>query len=255
MSEKIFTRIPYPREMAEFIGAAAPWKEFCALRIDEKNLTHFPETPEGKEPGYQRRERKAGRDEKEFFHFNRNYIKTFAESGRAKIAGIRAFHDFADELLQISGDYILSIAHSMRDSIPALYENLEARELTLRFLHYIPSQDAPHILADPHFDRSGFTLHLYENYPGAQYLDWDNTWKELPIDTGKTVAFGAYQMGVLTRNKIQPLWHQVVSRPDLATLHGDRYAIVLFSSLPEVEPFPKDIRTQDLLPGYLPKVD
>jgi len=256
LKENLFAEVGYPKDLKELFEKTDTWRKFCSLPQEIKEKFSFPEHQEIWDPGYKVRERAKGREDKEYFHItsrNKEFLEYYNLNPLLEeIPALKNFFEFTDSVSQLASKFILEIGKDLDQEIPGLLKQLErGKDKTLlRLLHYTPQKDDDMSLADAHFDRSGFTLHLYESHPGLQYLDWDSTWKDAPIKEGETIIFNGYQMEVITEGKVQKTWHRVLRKKEY--LNGvNRISMVLFVPFIDTPTYPKEARSQDQFPGYL----
>jgi len=198
------------------------------------------------------RRRSAGREDKEYFHFypeNKEIYETYGLSEQVDTTSeLREFFLYAHAVHKASTDFALELGNEIAKDVPSLAELIAKDRLRflLRFLHYTPLEPTETSLADQHFDRSLYTLHLYENKAGLQFLNWNMEWTDAPIDTGKTVVFSGYRLEQLTEGKLQKTWHRVTR----AEGEDNRYSAVLFVWSPDIPDYPKEARAQVEIPTY-----
>lgn len=256
LRDQLFVDVDYPKELTDLIRTAQPWRDFCALPQDIKNKMQLTNNPLDTETGYKFRSRAEGREDKEYFHAYPNLLELAEEAGLAsQLESTPALRDFFKYAVDIQGpinNFALEIGRKLGESIPELAELIDTGKLrsVLRFLHYT-NDDVAEVIAAQHFDRSLYTLHLYESGPGLQFMNWDMQWRDAPIDIGNTVVFSGYRLEQLTKGEIQKTWHRVV-RKDGVT---DRISLVLFVWSEAVPSYPQEARSQDLEPSYTQKVD
>lgn len=256
LRENLLAVVDYPPALTALIGEAAPWRDFCALPEEVKQKLHFPDAWYGGEVGYRRRRRKEGRDEKEYFHHTgKRFAEHVANPEVQKLTDefpiVREFLAYCETVHREAAKFIEGIVRESERDIPGFRENVFPEgeiTATLRLLNYLPGSAEEKVLADPHFDRGGFTLHLFETHPGLEYLDWDYAWKNVPIEHGKTVIFTGYQLSEFTGGKCQKTWHRVVQ--DKALGGRNRFSMVYFCELINQPLYPADARTQNEKPRY-----
>ncbi len=251
LRENLFVDIDYPTEITKLIGEAEPWREFWKLPLETKKKFGFLSHGEHADPGYRMRSREEGRDDKEYFHLHpetNTYIMGDGLGGfveKNKILG--NFFAYTNEIRDTGHQFALTIAREMGKDIPALGQLAGLGKIysVLRLLHYTNTSDIE-IIAGQHFDRSLFTLHLYESGPGLQFLNWNMHWTDAPIANGKTVIFSGYQLERLTEGKLQKTWHRVVRKDDIK----DRISMVLFVESDAAPDYPREARAQDTESSY-----
>jgi isopenicillin N synthase-like dioxygenase len=255
LKDALLAEVPYPSKLRETMSQTSAWREFCSLPQETKEQFAFPDHQDVWDAGYKMRERAKGREDKEYFHITGKNEEFLSYYGLDKTiqenAVLNDFFTFTDKVWDQASALVLEIGKELDKDIPGLYAQLvkgKDKQL-LRLLHYIPKKDDDMSLADQHFDRSGFTLHLFESHHGLQYLDFNNEWKDAPIKEGETIVFNGYQMEVITNGKVQKTWHRVVRKQEYRP--GEtRISMVLFVPFVDTPSYPKETRSQDMVAGY-----
>lgn len=256
LAKQLFANLAYPQSMRTVMSGISAWHDFCDLPMEKKNLFLFPEDQGTWEPGYKRRYKSAGREDKEYFHFHGDYLAMLTKYGLTeKVATdpvLRALYQLVGDIRHETEKLVDIIAADLEQFVPGVIADVEASRdlMTLRFIHYDPQDSVTEVLAAPHFDRCGFSFHLYENMPGLQHLDWNHQWVDSPIDPTNTVLFTSYQLQKASQDKLQNTWHRVVRRQDVSTV-GDRYSLVAFVPFRLTPTYSFDARSQDMTPGYV----
>ena len=238
---------------------ADSWRAFCALPPSIKERFVYPEHEGVWDLGYKLRKRSLGREDKEYFHYtpkNAEFLSHYKLGGLVKEHNaVSDFLQFGEALYGAVRELSLEIGRDLGRFVPTLPTELEKGRdlLTLRFLHYTPERSDDESLADAHFDRSGFTLHLFESHPGLQLLDWNMMWKDAPIRDGNTVIFTGYQLELQMKGELQKTWHRVIRKKD-ALGSGSRISIVLFVPFVDTPSYPKEARAQDQRPSYVKRI-
>jgi isopenicillin N synthase-like dioxygenase len=258
LKDNLYAEVSYPTTLNAVMNKTILWRDFCNLPQNIKEKFAFPQHQEMWDPGYKIRERSKGREDKEYFHItsqNYEFLKYYDLTNEVNSTPVlKNFFEFAHNVWEKASELVLEIARDLEKDIPGITAQLEKGrdKQLLRLLHYIPTKDDDMSLADQHFDRSGFTLHLYESHKGLQYLDFDNNWKDAPMNETRTIVFNGYQMEVITKGKVQKTWHRVIRKPEYQ--NGEtRISMVLFVPFVDTPTYPKEARSQDLIPGYQPK--
>lgn len=249
-----FVSVPYPPELRPVVTVAVEsWKAFTALPTEEKNKLSLG--TRNKDIGYVRRVDKgrATDDNKEFFH--------------ASIGMPQELHDIAAQLPDHRATAFLDATEDLVKSITPLIEDFaRSVEFTFRldgfagevlqnrqnwkfrYLHYFPSlSGAP--IAHAHADRGGFTLHMYESHPGAQYLNFKGEWRPLPVKEHETVIFPSMMLQHRSGSQLKALCHEVRATPEAA--REGRFSMVAFiDAISDYRFNYEDYRLQDLSPGF-----
>ncbi len=256
LEKQLYANLLYPESMRKVMSGINAWHDFCDLPMEKKNLFLFPDDQGTWEPGYKRRRKSEGREDKEYFHFHGDYLAIVAKYGLTEIVAkdpvLSALYQLVTDIRHETEKLVDTIAVDLERFVPGVVANVQASRdlMTLRFLHYDPKDDADDNLAAAHFDRCGFSFHLYENMPGLQHLDWNHQWVDSPIDPSNTVLFTSYQLQKASEGKLQNTWHRVVRRKDIPTT-GDRYSLVAFVPFKLTPTYSFDARSQDMTPGYV----
>ena len=257
LKTKGLVSVPYPDALRKGVEqAVASWKLFCTLPKEAKGKFLY-----GKGAGFELKEEKGTfKDLKEDFHVTLPEL-TRLMSIAGEIANPKAmqFITDADALVQLVKPALNEFAQSAEEAFAMPEFAKEVREdqirLTLRFLHYFGDRPGIEEMANPHADKGGFTLHLYESDPGLQYLGWDRQWEEMPISEGETVIIPGMQLQLRSENKLKALCHRVMSNAD--TARRGRYSAVCFVSLNNTPAYNKSAkgRLQEFAPGFNYKMD
>jgi isopenicillin N synthase-like dioxygenase len=258
LRDNLYATVPYPAELTALMQQATTWRDFCALPSEVKHQFAFPDDQGKKDPGYKERTKTAGRDDKWFYHYmpdndillERYYLRPLV----AQEPVLQRFFEFAATTHQLIFQLVMDIGRDLEPSVPGIVEQLDRgrNHFTYRYLYYTPPTADDVILAAPHFDRAGFTLHLYESCPGLQLLTRTGQWVDAPIGAGQTVIFTGYRLEVATHGDLQKTWHRVV-RHGPAGPEEKRTSILLFVPLVDIPAYPEATRSQDLQPGYAPR--
>lgn len=256
LRDNLFAEVKYPAGLSELMTHTKVWRAFCDLPLSLKERFVYPEHESVWDLGYKMRKRSLGREDKEYFHYtpkNVEFLSHYKLTGLvSENKTVANFFSFGDALYRATRDLALEIGRDLGKHLPTLPEELEKGKdmLTLRFLHYTPEKADDLSLADAHFDRSGFTLHLYESHPGLQLLDWNLQWKDASIREGSTVMFTGYQLELLSKGVLQKTWHRVVRKKE-ALGNDSRVSVVLFVPFVDTPTYPKEARAQDQIPSYI----
>lgn len=255
LKSQLYANLLYPESMRKVMLGIKAWHDFCDLSPRQKDLFLFPDDQGTWEPGYKRRRKSEGREDKEYFHFHGNYLEMIAkynlEEKVAQDPVLKAMYELVGHIRFETEKLVEIIVADLERYVPGTLADVKDSKdlLTLRFLHYDPKDSADDNLAAAHFDRCGFTFHLYENMPGLQHLNWNNQWINSPIDSNNTVIFTGYQLQLASQNSLRNTWHRVIRRKDLLTT-GDRYSLVAFVPFKHTPTYRFDARSQDQTPGY-----
>lgn len=260
LRDNLYAEVEYPPQLKQLINEAVPWQYFCGLDPVVKNAFNYPAHQEAIDPGYQRRFQSKGSEDKEFFHYiadNPNLIKHYNLDWLVEHHMILSrFFDYAEQVHIQATDLARQVGKVLSKQVPLLEPTLDAGRAvtTLRFLHYDPKNEAEQILASPHFDRSGFTLHLYESHPGLQVLDFDHQWQDVDIKEGSALVLTGYQLEGVSKGDLQNTRHQVRRVEETGKPLGHRYSMVLFTHLVGGPVYDLSQRAQDQEQRYFKRV-
>lgn len=197
------------------------WKEFCRLPKEAKGSYIFSQGV-----GYE--SSVPGRvDTKETFQLTHPYgVEKFSAAHHFTFAE-QNFFDLALYLLTLLEYDVSKIAEAMGASEElqkAIYR--DKYRWKMRFLHY-PSRTYQEgsLIAAPHTDKAGFTIHLTEDMEGLEIF-WNDRWNPIGTDTTNIIAYPGMTMQYHTQGIAKGICHQVRMMPEIA--HRSRYSIVLF---------------------------
>lgn len=251
LRDNLFVDIDYPETITGLIGTAGPWREFCELPLDIKKKFEFPDHQAEADPGYRFRSKAAGREDKEYFHAYPNILDLVEKDGNTDLVentpALSRFFDYGIEVQKTAHEFALDIGRKMGKEIPELLALINDGRIksVLRLLHYT-NDIHTEVIAAQHYDRSLYTLHLYESGDGLQFMNWDMQWTDAPIGLGKTVIFSGYRMEQLTSGALQKTWHRVVRKDAVR----DRLSMVLFVWTDAVPDYDSNARSQEMKPSY-----
>lgn len=254
LRDNLFATVHFPQELSELMKQVGVWRDFCKLSPEIKQQFAFSDEQVEIDPGYKIRSRVGGREDKEYFHYlpiNKDIlVRNDLELAARQTPEVQHFFDFSEQLFNLTDPLIEGIAQDLSAEIPEIVEIVRRSKPNriIRFLHYTPQDSAEKMLADQHFDRSGFTLHLYESHLGLELLDWNMQWIPAPMGEGKTITFTGYQMEQLTKGVCQKTWHRVLKNESLRDT--TRISVVLFVPFTGVISYDQSTRSQDQIPGY-----
>lgn len=246
-----FAVIKYPAHLRACVHAAmAAWQGFCALPLDQKLL--LSNQDRHSDFGYMVRDGKGQQeDRKEMFHLSRRNIGEVLERA-SRISDPRALThiEAIDSLIAAIRETISDFSHSVEAeyAIPGLAQDVlnNSDGWTFRFLHYLGGE----MLAHPHADKGGITLHLDESDPGGEYLDFTGQWRPWPISHDQTIIFPSVKLQHRSQGRLKALCHRVTTTPKTRQ-HG-RFALVAFANFAWTHRFNNDKypHSQQLAPGY-----
>lgn len=255
LRDKGFVVLAYPPDLrASVVETVSAWKEFCALLLAEKKSLSYSNSADG--VGYELKEGAGNNaDRKE------NFDVTLAGKAwlttQSSLVGDRAplaFVQKAVGLVEIMKPLILDFA---KEAEQAFRLTGFAKEVTesepsffVRFIHYFGERKLGEETASPHADQSGFTLHLFENAPGLQYLSYQGGWTNLPVSEGETVIIPAMQMQLRSQGALRALCHRVVATKE--SVNQGRFSAVCFVQLAHTPRYDKEThgRLQEKTPGF-----
>lgn len=230
-----YVEVSYPPMLRMRVREAMePWRDFCALPLEEKQHLALSLGDRLKDVGYVLRQDKGrpNADNKEFFHVKRTTVGAMRERAVAfPNKRTVAFVDATDALLSAA----IPLVQTFAEEVEARYHLLgfesevmasQGNNWTFRYLHYPPASQSGEELAHAHTDRGGFTLHMYESHPGAEYYGFDRAWHPLIVNDDRTVIFPSMGLQYRSGGALKALCHQVVATPE--TAQDGRYSMVAF---------------------------
>lgn len=222
-----FVPLLYPEHTARHMRyALKSWQRFCELSAADKARFSTPDRHH--DFGYMfRGEDGQATERKEIFHVRaKDYMAlwTIAQSVRNSDAMgfIQAVYS------QIEA--VTPLVSAFADAVEERYglkgfgdDMLSAKDTwVFRYLRY-PAGST--MLAHPHVDRGGLTLHLGETAPGGEYCSHvEKTWQHWPVGDDQTIIFPGMVLQHRSQGRLKALWHQVTPMSSVE----DRYAMVLF---------------------------
>ncbi len=245
-----FVCVEYPTSLRFLvIEANDSWEDFCGLPMETKRMLSGGDRIQ--DFGYMLRDDGGPKsDRKEQFHVLRSVVDELrAKADNIEDRRASAFIDAIDSLLYESAPLIQSFAQRVQDRyglIGFVDEVMESQDnWTFRYLHYFGGE----MLAHPHVDRGGFTLHLHESDEGGEYLSFDKEWLPWPVSETQTIIFPGMGLQYRSGGELKALCHQV--RPTSQTALQGRYAMVAFIDFAQTHRYDhKGPRLQEFEPGF-----
>lgn len=248
IKNKGFAVVDYPKDVREaVIRLSLAWKKFSELPEDIKlSLAH------NEDEGYELQTTPGlTNDIKEDFHGTLRGINRLFESGNVMNSAVLEFLQANTKVLSLIELSIIAIAESIQEETgDANFLNRVRDSYSrwiIRCIHYFPGQEEGSEIASSHPDKSGLTLHLYENTPGFQYF-WNGEYSNVSFDNGTTLVIAGMQTQLVTG--LNALSHRVVGTNE--SKKNGRYSIVLFIPLENTPRWNKEQkgRLQDFPAGY-----
>lgn len=245
-----FVTLEYPPELRGCVQKAIEsWQRFCELPESQKLLLAGGDRIN--DFGYMRRRDKgATADNKELFHALKKEMPSLATKAAA-IEDERAvkFIHAVDQLIMVIEPVVVSFAALTERHYGLAGFEEAVRTSTdrwvFRYIHYLPGET----LANAHADRGGFTLHLYENAPGGEYLDFNKNWQPWPVSEEQTIIFPSMVLQHLSKGELKALWHRVVSTEETRAV--GRFSMVAFIDFHHTHRFDDSTkRLQDFEQGF-----
>lgn len=252
-----YAEVKYPADLRRAVEEAAQkWENFCTLPNEVKLSFEYKDTGRTDSAGYELKESSGSTvDQKENFHYTKNEGQRLA---KVEVPGeshpiVREFLNSADQILDAVTPTIEAFAKDLEEN--GKMENfsnevMDSRDKwILRFLHYFPSNEENASIASPHPDRSGFTLHLYQDLGGLEYY-WNDKWEKLPLSEESTIILGGMQLQFRSKSQILAAYHQVVANKE--AMQNGRFSAVLFIPLIDTPNYDKQKkgRLQDQEIGF-----
>ena len=244
-----FIEIDYPDRLKKvIIRSFVNWKNFCALSKEIKEKFIFE-----KNGGYEKRIKKNNYDNKETFHTSIPGIKRFDRMKLLKNQTACLFLSDASTILKEVLPILENFTKQVEETfiIKKILSDIKKYPdcLSIRYIHYLPGNNISDIIGQPHVDKGGFTLHLFEDCDGVEYL-WKNLWYPFPLNKNKTVLFGGLQLQLITKNSVKALCHRILATKK--STESGRYSIVLFTNFPSKPYYNKSVygRSQNFPAGF-----
>lgn len=230
----------------------AAWERFCTLPPEEKEYLSIG----GRtlDIGYKKRTDKGERtDTKELFHVTKNQVPALRDLvGPKTSTSATSFMAAIDILLLELQPLVMSFARNVEEeySLPGFSSKVSRtrNNWTFRFLHYFPGAEGS-VLAHPHIDRGGMTLHLYESETGGEYLGRDTVWRPWILSDKQTIIFPSMDLQYESKGALKALCHRVASIPE--TARNGRYALIAFIDFEMTHRYEdQGRRLQEYEPGF-----
>ncbi|HEX5775013.1 MAG TPA: 2OG-Fe(II) oxygenase family protein [Candidatus Paceibacterota bacterium] len=212
--------------------AVAAWKAFCALPEEKKMAFEYDGDMNVSGNGYELKKGEQGQDFKENVHLRvaaRDELLASAAEAHPVIGP--EFVETALALNPLMAPLLRSFAVEVEGELGM--EGFEADVMErqsswlLRFLHYFGGRKPGEVLAAPHGDKGGFTLHLYESHAGVERLTFDTEeWVPMDLPHGKTVIFPGMGLQNRAKCRLRAPYHRVVATEE--TADTGRWSAVCF---------------------------
>ena len=245
-----FVTLSYPLSLRMAVDKSMEsWRQFCSMSDEEKKI--FSDGDRLKDFGYMRRADRVGKaDDKEIFEVVERDLKEITRRAE-KVQQAWQFISQIILLLKHAKPRVLEFAKQVENhyEIPGFAETVEksSDHWTFRYIHYMPSSHP--MLAHPHADRGGFTLHLQESHYGGEYLGLDHVWRPWPVSMEETIIFPSMVLQHRSEGRLNALWHRVVTTETTKVV--GRYSMVAFIDFPHSHRWnDAKYRIQDLQPGF-----
>ena len=245
-----FVVVKYPATLREEVRAAmTSWAAFCQLPMDTKKTLSGGDRI--RDFGYMlRADTGPNSESKEQFHVSRNQIEHLRHIALGiKKTSALIFIEAADRMLLGTSKIIQNFAAGVSQvyNLPGFEADVMSSvdRWTFRYLHYFGGET----LAFPHADRGGFTLHLYEDLEGGDYLGFDGVWRAWPVTSTQTIIFPSMGLQLRSENRLKALWHRVRSTGESAK--RGRFSMVAFIDFKQPYRYnDAKKRMQDFPPGF-----
>jgi len=244
-----FVSVEYPPLLRSCVDEAMEsWKDFCSLPEEQK--MKFSNNDRLNDFGYMFRDDKGPRaDKKELFHVAQCRIPALHTCAQ-DVTDERApmFINTIDKLIIESTDLISTFSKAVEKHYGLNGFEKEVMNAqnnwTFRYLHYFGNN----MLAHPHTDRGGLTLHLSETRGGGEYYNLNKEWKSWPVSKESTIIFPSMGLQYRSDNKLKALWHQVLPETQQ---QEERFAMVCFIDFEQDHHYDhRARRLQDFDPGF-----
>jgi isopenicillin N synthase-like dioxygenase len=251
-----FVNPSYPTDLRRGVETAMhAWEVFCALPNDLKQRITYTADGNVSGVGYELKlDEGSTLDLKEDFHLRLSEEEHLKKEAQ-KVGDIAL--NFVDIALKLSA-LMAPVIHEFTEEVETQlglkgFTADTARKhprALLRFLHYFGDRNVGDVLAVPHVDKDGFTLHLYESHHGLEYLTHDGVWEPMEFSHAQTAVIPAMRMQYRSQNRLKATCHRIVATDE--TAGPGRFSAVCFfdfSGTPYYDKV-KQGRLQDREPGF-----
>jgi hypothetical protein len=225
--------VPYPSELRTAMAKAmASWRAFYALLAEDKLRFGYVGDVNTSGVGYELKGRPGDVDRKENMHL-RLVAKSELMEAAHRVDDVIAPR-FIEDALALN-PLMAPILREFGESVEATYgvtgfaDDVMAKqdEWLLRFLHYPGGRRVGDVIAHPHVDKGGFSLHLDESHGGVERLSYDTReWKPMPLSHRETAIFTGTGLQHRSKCRLKALCHRVVAVEGAAS--GGRDSAVCF---------------------------
>jgi isopenicillin N synthase-like dioxygenase len=249
--------VPYPSHLRVAMREAMErWEAFCALPVETKLLLGYTPDESQSGNGYEcKMEKGKTLDLKENLHFRFSWYEEGLQRARNTAPEAQALMESLRVLPELIKPSLLEFAQAVEQTfgIRGFVDDVESSvpKLIIRLLHYFGDVELDEVIAKPHIDKGGFTLHLWESAGGVEQLSFDKKdWRPIPVSHDEALFFPSSGMQHLLRNEVKALCHRVVATPESARF--GRYSAVGFVDFRGNASYNKEKngRLQDWPPGF-----
>lgn len=248
-----YAEAQYPKYMRDIVQQVAKaWDDFCALPREIRK--QFPYNSDSMGSGYELKETVGENlDQKANFDVSLGHASWLRETART-IGNevITSFVEGALSVLENLRPVILDFAETVENEACVeglLQEVRDGHDLWfLRFIDYPAGKKSGEVMATPHVDQSGFTLHLFESVEGLQRYDQEPPTPYTPEKTyqrgwgfvggrrGITMISVNMQLQLRSQGRLKALCHRVITTNN-APEKGRRSAVcfVGFKNTPKYD--------------------
>jgi isopenicillin N synthase-like dioxygenase len=225
-------RVPYPENLRVGIHEAImAWEAFCALPEDIKTKISYSGDTNVSGNGYEMKKTPGNVDLKENFHLRVEARDALMEEAAKAGDVAENFIDTALSLNSLMAPVIQEFAAAVEKQfmLPNFKrDTMEWQPVWLiRFLHYFGDREPGEVIAAPHPDKGGFTLHLYESHPGLEYLTYaGREWKPMNFNENETAIIPGLRLQYRSENRLKATYHRVVANNESAV--SGRFSAVCF---------------------------
>lgn len=253
--EEGFVKTKYPKRLLRAVlSMEKSWRTFCTLPEETKII--FPYSKESAGVGYELKNKQGDTlDLKENFNFTLKQYQWLLDS--ASNANVPEFLDLIEKCKLVATEIQPEIDSFSKDvenefGIAKFRKEVaESKDIYyIRLIHYFGDREVGDEIATAHTDKSGFTLHLYENTSGLQRLTYGGDWVNLPISSGHTQIIPNMQLQYKTRGELKATCHRVVATKESSK--NGRFSAVCFVMLKNTPRYNKELsgRLQEKMSGF-----
>ena len=239
IKEQAYARVPFSMEKDELESAIDSFKAFLALPDSIKNpprSEHLaPDAPYASRTlGLVRRNKTSGKaDDKIFFHFHPTVFKRYHYGSSNEHAPVvenflKNAHDIWQKVRDTMGPLLEQMEGGAQLAKEFQKQSDDKQAILLRFIQY-DCQDQFDKLTRSHYDKSAFTLALWEDKPGLRIGKDEQTLALMPYNNKEAYFFLGNAASKYFTTELPQGWHDAIqAEARSADMPAARWAIVAF---------------------------